>query len=75
MEQWKKPTKPGFIKLAELSVRAQRLLVADKFTRLRAMIQSHASTLHRTPQGAEALKKTLEQLESAKNCLRGKENV
>lgn len=73
MANWTTTQKPTFMRFAELATRAQRLLIQQRLTALKAMIQSHTTTLKRQPSGLAKLAEINAFLQEAEKSLRGKE--
>ena len=59
------------VKLAELALRALRLSLTYKLDNLLGMINIHAPTLTRTPDGQALLKQLRQELQRTRHALRG----
>lgn len=70
-EHWKQGGSNYTVKLAELALRALRLNLTQKLNNLVGMINIHAPTLQRTPDGQQLLKQLHQEVKRVRYALKG----
>jgi len=70
-ERWNQSGSNYTVKLAELALRAHRLNLTQKLDNLVGMIDIHAPTLQRTPDGLQLLKQLHIEVQRVRHALKG----
>lgn len=70
MAHWQRGTgQSPLIKLAQLAVRTQRLVVLQRLDQIQTLIHAHAPDIHSAPGGTAALQQATNQLQQARTML------
>lgn len=72
MEKWTQLGRTVHLvnRLAKMTLRAQRLVMADRIERLEAMVKIHAPAIRKEPGGEERLQQVYAEFDRARTVLR-----